>query len=418
MSQYLKQPVHIHTVFQQISQTVVQRIAGEEDSFILGTSTEELVEYYFNNYHYTPIEIDTGRSHSVEINKIARVIPASQREGPFQHSGDLKFDYEYLHVRIPIFPHPNLDKMMGIDPSRYDNGFFGEDLKWTQDVIQFDIVMKGYGINKSEDVIKSEADQSIQWIYNRIHYLEQDLDRGNKELRDHLSMQINIRKRKIAEDQARHTSLLQKINIPLYRKEEESSRHIRLDPKPLVNRVRPTPQKQVEYELDESKVLDIISVLDNQGRQFEKTPATYQKLGEEDLRNILLVNLNSLFEGKATGETFCKRGKTDIYLQIDKGNILSFECKFWDGYKVYQDTIDQLLGYLTWRMNYGVIIFFSRHKNFSNVLEEGKKAIREHHSYKGSFQEVKNSHFRSYHVLPEDEKKFVQLHHLFYSLIP
>lgn len=41
-------------------------------------------------------------------------------------------------------------------------------------------------------------------------------------------------------------------------------------------------------------------------------------MGEEALRDVLLVSLNSIFEGKATGETFSKRGKTDIYLNINK----------------------------------------------------------------------------------------------------
>jgi hypothetical protein len=412
----MRNAVSIFAFYQQIGITVGGRIAGEKDDYILGSPVEDLVEYYFDDYNNTPVEIDITKTHTIDIKKETRIIPARQREWAFQNEGDLRYEYEFVNVRIPILPHRKLDTIMSFQPSRIESGFFGEGINWTADAIVFDVVMKGYGVNKQEDGIKSEVEQSIQWVLNKLHYIAEDLQTANGQLKDHIRQNINNRKRKLEDDQARYSSLFKKINIPLHKKEDESVKHIRLDPKPLINRVRPNPQQPEEYELDEGKVLDIISVMDNQGRQFEKTPNTYLKLGEEDLRDILLNNLNALFEGKATGETFCVNGKTDIYLNIDKGNILSFECKFWAGQKVYQNTITQLLSYLTWRMNYGVLIFFSRQKNFSNVLTEGKHAIQEHNSYRGSLAEVSQSHFRSYHAIPADENKHVQLHHLFYTL--
>jgi hypothetical protein len=412
----MQRAVSIHALYQQISLTINERILAESDGFILGTPTDKLTEYYFNNFTYPPIEIDPERTHTVNVKKNIKIIPARQREWAFQNEGDLKAEFEYLVIHIPILPHAQLDIVKTFEPSRYDTGFFGEDLKWTNGAITFDIPIKGYNIRKEEDGIKREVEQSIQWVFNKLHYISSDLEMSNRDLKERIAQAVNVRKSKIEEDQARHSSLLKKINIPLRQKENEAIKHIRLDPKPLINRVRPAPQQPEEYILDEEKVLDIISVLDNQGSQFEKTSTTYQKLGEEDLRNILLGNLNSVFEGKATGETFCMNGKTDIYLRLDKGNILSFECKFWHGQKGYQETIDQLLKYLTWRMNYGVIVLFSKQKNFTNILEEGGAAIQAHPSYRGNFQIIKKTHFRSYHAIPTDENKHVQLHHLFYTL--
>ncbi len=130
---------------------------------------------------------------------------------------------------------------------------------------------------------------------------------------------------------------------------------------------------------------------------------------------MLLSNLNSIFEGKATGETFSKKGKTDIYLNIDKGNILIFECKIWGGKKLYADTIDQLRRYLTWRHNYGVLITFARIKNFTSILKEAKNFIQESPSYTNGFRAIDETHFLSNHNLEDDEKQ-VQIHHLFYNL--
>lgn len=163
-------------------------------------------------------------------------------------------------------------------------------------------------------------------------------------------------------------------------------------------------------------MLDIVSVIDNQGRQFEKTPLTYKNLKEEDLRNIILTNLNGLFEGKATGESFSNRGKTDIYLNIDKGNILIFECKIWHGEALYNETINQLLKYLTWRNNFGIIIFFVRLKNFSQILKNMENIIKKHPSYNSEYKIISETHFLSLHKLAQDDFKNVEIHHLFYNL--
>jgi hypothetical protein len=59
--------------------------------------------------------------------------------------------------------------------------------------------------------------------------------------------------------------------------------------------------------------------------------------------------LNGVFEGQATGETFNFQGKTDILIRAQGKNIFIAECKFWKGEKVFLETIDQLLSYLSWR---------------------------------------------------------------------
>jgi hypothetical protein len=179
--------------------------------------------------------------------------------------------------------------------------------------------------------------------------------------------------------------------------------------------VKPKPTLPEEYVLEEAQVNDIITLLDNQARSFEQTPKAFKGLGEEDLRDVLLSNLNSVFEGGATGETFSKKGKTDIYLKINKGNILIAECKVWGGKALYEGTIDQLRGYLTWRHNYGIMITFVRIKDFTKILRESQTAIPTHLSYINGFKKIADTHFVSNHRV-DDEEKQVKIHHLFYHL--
>ena len=89
---------------------------------------------------------------------------------------------------------------------------------------------------------------------------------------------------------------------------------------------------------------------------------------EEDLRQHFLVQLNGQYEGQASGETFNFEGKTDILIRAEGRNVFIAESKFWRGPESLRETIDQLLGYASWRDTKTAILIFNRQKNFSEVL--------------------------------------------------
>jgi hypothetical protein len=91
-------------------------------------------------------------------------------------------------------------------------------------------------------------------------------------------------------------------------------------------------------------------------------------VGEKVLRFHFLVQLNGVFEGQATGETFNFQGKTDILIRVDEKSIFIAECKFWKGENSFIETIDQLLSYLSWRDTKAAMVVFNRNADFSDVL--------------------------------------------------
>ena len=291
----------------------------------------------------------------------------SENSQRVKNEGDLKFEYESIIITFPIIPNENIRTILSLTSSTHS--LSGEpQVSIGHDALQVSIDIKGYGFKYDDDQVAKEVNGAVERVKQWIGWKNTDIIKENVALKAHITNFITQRKAKLSEDSQRISSLVQKINIPLTQKQNPAATRIKLDPKPLVKKVKPNPSLPEEYVLDRSKVLDVISIIDNQGRQFEKTPKTYKDFGEEDLRNVILVGLNMLFEGKATGETFSHKGKTDIYLNIDKGNILIGECKIWGGQALYNKTIDQLLGYLTWRHNFGVMIIFVKQKNFSKVL--------------------------------------------------
>lgn len=123
----------------------------------------------------------------------------------------------------------------------------------------------------------------------------------------------------------------------------------------------------------------ILHFIRHQGRTFERTPSTFAVHDEEDLRNIILAQLNGYFQGHAGGEVFRNRGKTDLCIEQDNRVAFVAECKNWTGPSSLNEALDQLLGYLTWRdSKAAVILFNTRNKRFSAILESIPETVKDH----------------------------------------
>ena len=94
-----------------------------------------------------------------------------------------------------------------------------------------------------------------------------------------------------------------------------------------------------------------------------------------------LLFLNGHFQGKATGETFNYEGKTDILIRENDKNVFIAECKFWHGEKVFNETIDQLLGYTSWRDTKTAILIFNKNKDFTSVLKTIDAIAKRHPNF-------------------------------------
>ena len=158
---------------------------------------------------------------------------------------------------------------------------------------------------------------------------------------------------------------------------------------------------------------DIINVIYNAGKSMEKKPALYLSKDEEGLRDQFLFILETRYEGTtATGETFNKKGKTDIILKYsaDNTNLFVAECKFWKGGSEFHEAINQLFDrYLTWRDSKAALILFVRNKDFTKVLETVRTESTKHKYFKKSNGENGESSFSFLFKLPSDEDKTVFL---------
>ncbi|MBI6121453.1 hypothetical protein [Salegentibacter maritimus] len=389
------------------------RIASEDDDYIIVQPTDDLVSYYIDET-LEPIVFNTDKDETLKHDKFIKTIPSYERDSMYQHNGDLKIECEKLIVMLPIIPNGNTDKILKLRTQSISiSGSPDITIKGALVIIELEI--KGYRIDLSDDQIEKEILNRKESIKSHINSKNFEMNKENKKLEKNLTQFIEERKIKLDSDKKRLSGLVNRIKIPLARKNSDLVKKIRVEKKPFIKKIKPrTPDE--DYILDREKVIDIIQLINNQCIQFEKTPFTYQNFHEPNLRDLILANLNSIFEGSATGETFNNKGKSDIYLNIDKGNILVAECKIYEGKKLYHDTIDQLLGYLTWRQNFGIMVNFCKRKNFSKVLTDAEEIIKSHQSFQSDFRSHEKAHLISKHSLPGDDYKYVEIHHLYYNL--
>ena len=141
------------------------------------------------------------------------------------------------------------------------------------------------------------------------------------------------------------------------------------------------PPTALEPVLNMEEYEHILSVVTNMVAVMERSPKAFVGMREEDLRQHFLVQLNGQYEGSATGETFNFEGKTDILLRYKGKNLFIAECKYWEGPKKLEETIDQLLGYTSWRDTRTAILLFNRNKDLTKVIEQIPGVVQGHANY-------------------------------------
>jgi hypothetical protein len=220
----------------------------------------------------------------------------------------------------------------------------------------------------------NEINQFISWVTNDTNAYNQRLPQLADEI-------IKERRERILANQGRIASL----GIPLKNRTNAPMTYAVPNIRRKVAPVMPaatTNAYEPEPVLDHENYNHILTVIQNMAHVMERSPSAFKGMGEEDLRQHFLVQLNGQFEGAATGETFNVNGKTDILLRAIGRNVFIAECKFWKGSKHYRETIDQLLGYTAWRDTKTAILVFNRGTAMSTVLDGIAAETKVHKNFK------------------------------------
>lgn len=366
-------------------------IDSTEDSVILNTDTDELVNFYYEKYSLPTIEIDPSRKNKIEKHGTS----ASRQQS--------------VTFGIPVIMKQDLDIVI----SRTANPHLMS--------VHFELDNAGYLTSKLDlyggQVRTSHIEQTKATLNTVIQQKNSTVNSQNPNFKKTIENYLKPLKEKIRLENAHLEQIANESFVELI-KNDVAPTPVNLKIKQKIQIVKPEPKQKTDLILQRKSVESVLELIGNQGRQFETTPKVFSELGEEALRDIILSMLNAVFDGSATGETFVKNGKTDIHLQMNiDGGILTAECKFWGGEKLYGETINQHFGYLKWRQNYAIQITFSKNQGFSEVVKKAIESAKSHSTYvDNSFRQINETYFVTTNTFPEDAGKRVEIHHLLFNL--
>lgn len=386
-------------------QAVISSIENERDDYLLNVNDLDYVGYKAEEAKVEPLEIHIDQIYA---SSSEQMITAEYFPSSFWVERGSSYKKDVIKFHIPISGNQEL-----IECAPSSRLVWSMPIQLGRDEFTFEI------INFSDDVekITREKDSNIQSIVKQLSNVTSEVTNYNNSIEIQIKNAFEARKQKLLSK----NNVLASLGVPIKKAGGVSPTFSVPTPeirkkisvaKPVVSEAGFTP----EPSLDMQAYNQILQLIHDVGKAFERLPSLYSGKEEEHLRDHFLMMLEPNFEGSATGETFNKTGKTDILLRHEGSNVFIAECKFWKGKKVFLDTITQLLGYLTWRDSKASVIMFVPNKDFSSVLVTAKQEISEHENYV-DFLNAKDETWMNYRFhLNGDRNRLVSLAVMLYHL--
>jgi hypothetical protein len=358
---------------------------------LLNTPVDDLIAYIMTKYrievpvlHREQAALDEPQETFVEVNDYGRQIriPAT--------------------LVILTVPFDGEREMFFVRPSTYDTAPPRAAIDGNTVVLRLTIR------NSEQDQVKQTLNSVLDDIERYLGWQRSTIDGFNTNIPGQARLIIEGRRERLLRDRNLVSGLgfavRSRANAPMTYAAPQVRRKI----EPRLP-AAPSTSFQPEPVLQEAHYQHILNVIDNMTIVMERSPTAFAEMGEEDIRQHYLVQLNGHFEGAATGETFNHQGKTDILIRAEGKNIFIAECKFWRGEKQFVETVDQILSYLSWRDTKAAIILFNRNKGFSQVLAKIKEGIAAHPHRKQGPKDESETRFRYVFGNPSDHSREIIL---------
>jgi len=396
----------ISEVFQRAYENINAVIDNQSENYILNVNETDYIDYLEKIYRLSVPEIHFDQEY---VDSYEADIPAENFPRAFYVIKGKKYKKDIIKFFIPVSGDINLLNYLPASSFSSRGGNF--------EIEGANLVAEFINFSNNADEIKHNYQNEVNGIHFNYNVLIKDIESFNNSLRTQINSFLSHRKQNLLNK----NNLLSSLGVPLKKKENVPATFAvpkpQLRDKIIVKPVVHDKGFKPEPTLDNDNYLKILKIINDVGKNFERLPSVYKDKGEEDLRDHILLTLDPNFEfGSASGETFNKTGKTDIQLRYDSSVVFIAECKFWSGEKKYMSTIDQLLGYLTWRDTKTSVIIFVKQKDFSAIIEKVKNETSKHSNFLSFVNQPDENWFNYRFHLNGDRnrevKLAVQLYHL------
>jgi len=340
-------------------------IRSETAEYILNVEEDDYLHHLLDRFRLEPLQIHFDK---VFASPREEMIPAEKFPGSsfIVRAGEryskqvfrYYISYEGMEELLKYFPNPRI--------------LWSHEVELEDGNICFEII-DFYG---DAERVNGEAERIMKPMGQQLENVAKQVYTYNEQVKDFIKEVITKRKAELQSQIAVAGSL----GVPI-RKSDHIPGTFRIPevrrkviPKPTVPEEAGKPEPAIGDDIYQ----EILKVIHDTGKVFERLPSTYADKDEEALRDQLILILEPHFEISTTGETFNKSGKTDILMRYETSNVFVAECLWWDGPKKYLEKIDQLLGYLTWRDSKTAVVCFVGRKDFSNVLGQINEITQQH----------------------------------------
>lgn len=346
-------------------QMLAKAIEATDRNTILNASLSDLTDHFVSKFICDIPKLHLDQAHQLDPQDVPIDVSYDIRrsfrdEGPHYLQGTLF---------TLVVPFDGDADFFGMQPSTfYSSGVHGQ-------VESSRLVLHHRQLDPDGQAVKRDFDQKIAQVQESLEKQRHDTRDWNAKLPETVRGLLEARKKKTLEA----LKLAESLEFPVKRREGASysvpvtRKPVAVDmPKPKAASYAPEPELRPEtYE-------DILRVIKSLSITMERSPSAFATMGEEHIRDHILVSLNGQFEGAATSETFNRSGKTDILIRVKDRNVFIAECKFWDGPKSLTAALDQVLSYLSWRDTKVALIVFNRRKDISAVLAAIPETVSQH----------------------------------------
>ena len=354
-------------VLETLRERMLNEIRNESPNKLLNMNESDYVRYLADKYQLEPIVFNFDAIQITHREKMINIEdhPYSYRSQSL-HFGRQAYPRQVITFHLPFAGDRWL---LNCQPSTYLNWFL--EIEELPNEITFDLV----NWQNDAEVLKREKDSNIDRIRKQTEYLVNEVTTFNSQLEPQARQSVSARKSQLLQQ----ASIAESLGIPLRKSTGVPQTFaVPVVPKKLaVKPAAPDAAYSPQPTLDLATYQNILSIIHDTGVAMERHPSTYASKQEEDLRDFLLMTLCTHYPN-TTGETFNKKGKTDILIRHEGSNVFVGECKFWKGIKAFHETIDQILSYLTWRDSKAAIICFVNNKELNPVLEQISTGTPQH----------------------------------------
>lgn len=354
--------------------TIIKEINNNTDSYLLNVNVDDYAEFLKDKYTLDIPEIHIDQIHT---DQYLKEIPSNLFPGyDLRYPGPIK-KYTKQVIKF-IIPYSGNIGLLCYEP---DNRYL-ETYKVLLDNNYSSFIIEIINFSNDRDKIIKDFEIEKGYFLSNFHGIKDYCFKFNLSLKSRIITSINNKKNEIT----KNTNFLLSLNLPIKTKDEVSKTFSIPSPKlrpkivlkPTVNGEIYLPEPSLEFDIY-YKILNLIFDI---GQNLERYPRNYIGKGEEAIRDSILFVLDPNFENaSATGETFNKSGKTDICIRHESNVVFIAECKIWKGAKNFLETIDQILGYLTWRESKVAVINFVKSQNITDVLVKIKSSIINHSNF-------------------------------------